>query len=117
MNHLPKDICNNQPFDNNKFFPGLNYELILLFKVVNEPLKKIGLIFFQNSIIITNRKTESNNHCTLSSNYIEKNYNYPEAYDETRKRIIEDHKNYIQVYLCLLAIDSIVPANFICLSG
>jgi hypothetical protein len=79
----------------------------------NEPWKQIGLMFFQNSIITPNRKTETNNHFSLNSNYIEKNYNYPQAYDETRKRIIQDHKNYIQVYLYLLANDSNVPANFI----
>ena len=49
----------------------------------NEPWKQIGLMFFQNSIITPNRKTETNNHFSLNSNYIEKNYNYPQAYDET----------------------------------
>jgi len=66
-----------------KFSQSYNNELILLFKMDNEPWKQIGLMFFQNSIITPNRKTETNNHFSLNSNYIEKNYNYPQAYDET----------------------------------
>jgi FAD dependent oxidoreductase len=60
---------------------------------------------------IPNRKTDTNNHGPFSSDYIGKNYAYPEADYETRKKIIEDHKNYQQGYLYFLANDSSVPRN------
>lgn len=60
---------------------------------------------------IPNRKTDTNNHGPFSSDYIGKNYDYPEASYERRKEIIEDHKLYQQGLLYFLSNDPSVPAE------
>jgi hypothetical protein len=60
---------------------------------------------------IPNQKTDTNNHGPFSSDYIGKNYDYPEASYETRKEIIEDHKRYQQGLLFFLTNDPSVPAE------
>lgn len=59
---------------------------------------------------IPNRKTDTNNHGPMSFDYIGANYDYPEADDATRRRIVEDHRLYQQGYLYFLQNDSSVPA-------
>ncbi len=44
---------------------------------------------------IPNHKTDTNNHGPVSTDYIGGNYDYPEASYEERRKIIEEHKNYI----------------------
>lgn len=60
---------------------------------------------------IPNRKTDTNNHGPFSSDYIGKNYDYPEASYERRREIIEDHKQYQQGLLYYLQNDPRVPAE------
>lgn len=45
---------------------------------------------------IPNRKTDTNNHGPFSSDYIGKNYDYPDATYARRKQIIQDHVLYQQ---------------------
>lgn len=59
---------------------------------------------------IPNRKTDTNNHGPFSSDYIGKNYAYPEASYEVRKEIIDEHKRYQQGMLYFIANDPSVPA-------
>lgn len=58
---------------------------------------------------IPNRKTDTNNHGPFSSDYIGKNYEYPEASYERRREIINDHKQYQQGLLYFLSNDPSVP--------
>lgn len=58
---------------------------------------------------IPNRKTDTNNHGPFSSDYIGKNYDYPEATYERRKEIIQDHTLYQQGLLYFLSNDPGVP--------
>lgn len=60
---------------------------------------------------IPNLKTDTNNHGPFSSDYIGKNYAYPEASYEERKAIIKDHENYHKGLLYFLANDPRVPQN------
>jgi hypothetical protein len=60
---------------------------------------------------IPNRKTDTNNHGPFSSDYIGKNYDYPEASYERRKEIIEDHRKYQQGLLYFMQNDSRMPAD------
>lgn len=64
---------------------------------------------FSKFDIIPNRKTDTNNHGPFSSDYIGKNYDYPEASYERRKEIIEDHRRYQQGLLYFLSNDPSVP--------
>jgi hypothetical protein len=58
---------------------------------------------------IPNRKTDTNNHGPFSSDYIGKNYDYPEATYERRQQIIKEHMLYQQGLLYFLSNDPGVP--------
>lgn len=60
---------------------------------------------------IPNRKTDTNNHGPFSSDYIGKNYDYPEASYERRREIIKEHTAYQQGMLYFLSNDPGVPAE------
>lgn len=60
---------------------------------------------------IPNRKTDTNNHGPFSTDYIGKNYDYPEASYERRKEIIKDHELYQKGLMYFLQNDSRVPAD------
>lgn len=60
---------------------------------------------------IPNRKTDTNNHGPVSSDYIGMNYDYPEASYQRRQEIINDHKNYQQGLLYFICNDPSIPED------
>ena len=60
---------------------------------------------------IPNRKTDTNNHGPFSTDYIGKNYAYPEAGYEERKQIIKEHELYQKGLMYFLQNDSRVPKD------
>ena len=60
---------------------------------------------------IPNRKTDTNNHGPFSTDYIGKNYDYPEATYERRRAIIRDHELYQKGLMYFLQNDPRVPAD------
>ncbi|MEX0613306.1 MAG: FAD-dependent oxidoreductase, partial [Pirellulales bacterium] len=56
-----------------------------------------------------NRKSDTNNNHAFSTDYIGGNYDYPDADDATRDRIIADHHSYQQGLLWTLANHRRVP--------
>jgi len=60
---------------------------------------------------IPNRKTDTNNHGPFSTDYIGKNYDYPDATYERRRTIIKDHEQYQKGLLYFLQNDPRVPAD------
>lgn len=58
---------------------------------------------------IPNLKTDTNNHGPFSTDYIGKNYEYPEASYERRKEIIKEHEDYQKGLMYFLANDQRVP--------
>ncbi|GAB3644052.1 hypothetical protein GCM10027423_46890 [Spirosoma arcticum] len=60
---------------------------------------------------IPNRKTDTNNHGPFSTDYIGKNYDYPEATYERRRAIIRDHERYQKGLMYFLQNDQKVPAD------
>jgi len=60
---------------------------------------------------IPNRKTDTNNHGPFSTDYIGKNYDYPEATYERRRAIIRDHELYQKGLMYFLQNDARVPAD------
>lgn len=60
---------------------------------------------------IPNRKTDTNNHGPFSTDYIGKNYDYPEASYERRQQIIKEHETYQKGLLYFLQNDPRVPAH------
>lgn len=60
---------------------------------------------------IPNRKTDTNNHGPFSTDYLGKNYDYPEASYERRQAIIKDHELYQKGLMYFLQNDPRVPAD------
>ena len=60
---------------------------------------------------IPNRKTDTNNHGPFSTDYLGKNYDYPEATYERRKQIIKDHELYQKGLMYFLQNDPRVSAD------
>jgi hypothetical protein len=58
---------------------------------------------------IPNLKTDTNNHGPFSTDYIGKNYSYPEASYEERKIMIKEHEDYQKGLMYFLANDPRVP--------
>ena len=58
---------------------------------------------------IPNLKTDTNNHGPFSTDYIGKNYAYPEASYKERRSIIKEHEDYQKGLLYFLANDPSVP--------
>ncbi|GAA4452557.1 hypothetical protein GCM10023189_16110 [Nibrella saemangeumensis] len=60
---------------------------------------------------IPNRKTDTNNHGPFSTDYLGRNYDYPEATYERRKAIIKDHERYQKGLMYFLQNDPSIPAD------
>jgi len=58
---------------------------------------------------IPNRKTDTNNHGPVSTDYIGMNYDYPEASYQRRREIIKEHENYQKGLMYFTANDPRVP--------
>jgi hypothetical protein len=58
---------------------------------------------------IPNLKTDTNNHGPFSTDYIGKNYGYPEASYEERRTMIKEHEDYQKGLMYFLANDPRVP--------
>ena len=58
-----------------------------------------------------NRKTDTNNHGSFSTDNIGMNYGYPEASYERRKAILKEHERYQRGYYYFLTHDPRVPAE------
>lgn len=60
---------------------------------------------------IPNRKTDTNNHGPVSTDYIGGSYDYPEASYERRREILKEHEHYQKGWLWFIANDPRVPAE------
>lgn len=65
--------------------------------------------FFAKYDEIPNRKTDTNNHGPVSTDYIGMSYDYPEATYERREQIIREHEDYQKGMMYFLANDPRVP--------
>lgn len=96
---------NRVPFPKPEGYDPARYEL--LGRVFDSGWRET----FQKFDPIPNRKTDTNNHGPFSSDYIGKNYDYPDATYERRRQIIRDHQLYQQGLLYFMANDARVPAD------
>ena len=60
---------------------------------------------------VPNRKTDTNNHGPVSTDYLGASDEYPEASYEDRERIIKEHRRYQQGLMWFLANDPRVPES------
>ncbi len=97
---------NRVPFPKPEGYDRSRYELLArAFAAGWGDVKEV----FSKFDTIPNKKTDTNNHGPMSSDYIGGNYDYPEATYERRKEIIKAHELYQKGYLYFLANDTAVP--------
>lgn len=96
---------NRVPFPKPEGYDPARYEL--LGRVFDSGWRET----FQKFDPIPNRKTDTNNHGPFSSDYIGKNYDYPEASYERRRAIVRDHQLYQQGLLYFMSNDARVPTD------
>ena len=94
---------NRVPFEKPEEYEELEYEL--LFRALEAGYK--GPLFIMTKM--PNGKTDSNNKGPFSSDYIGKNYSYPEGDYKTREEIIKSHEIYQKGLLWTLANHSRIP--------
>lgn len=66
---------------------------------------------FEKNDPIPNLKTDTNNHGPFSTDYIGKNYEYPEASYTERRKMIQEHEEYQKGLMYFLANDPGVPVE------
>jgi hypothetical protein len=92
--------------------PG-RYELLALLVRAMETKLARPQIFNELTLIanIPNQKADFNNQGAFSTDYIGKNYDYPDGSYSQRERIWQEHIDYVQGYYYFLANDARVPAT------
>ena len=105
---------NRIPFKKPKGYNEIDYEL--LFRNYEARKGSINEMYSYGSSLLPwinspmpNRKTDTNNKFGFSTDYIGKNYNYPEATYNEREEIIEDHKKYQMGLMWTLANHPRIP--------
>ncbi len=95
-----------------KGYDPKRFELLAIY--LNEMTKYMGRPLTVNEVglirVIPNGKADLNNRGGFSTDYIGKNYDYPEGSYATRARIWQDHIDYQQGLYYFLANDPRVPA-------
>ena len=102
---LTNEAENRIPFEKPDNYNELEYEL--LFRSLEKGY--IGPFFIMSKM--PNRKTDANNLGCFSSDFIGRNYEYPDGDYQQREQIIIDHKNYQMGLLWTLANHPRVPED------
>lgn len=100
-NYEPNRVAVEKPLKYNES----EYELLF------EYIKRYSGNTFFDLMPLPNRKTDSNNFGAVSTDYVGKNYNYPDGNYQERAEIIEAHKTYQIGLLWTLANHPNVPEN------
>lgn len=106
--------ANRIPFKKPENYNELNYELLFRnYEAAEGPLEEMynygdPLVPWINTPM-PNRKTDTNNQKGFSTDFIGKNYDYPEASYERREQIIEEHLNYQKGLMWTLAYHPRIP--------
>lgn len=107
---------NRIPFVKPDNYNEINYELLFRNYEARKGLV-VDMYNYGGSLLplinssMPNRKTDSNNKYGFSTDYIGKNYNYPEASYDERKQIIEDHRDYQMGLMWTLANHPRIPSE------
>tara|TARA_R110000796_G_scaffold23445_1_gene67082 strand:- start:13698 stop:15443 length:1746 start_codon:yes stop_codon:yes gene_type:complete len=105
---------NRIPFQKPANYDEINYELLFRnYEARKGPIRE--MYSYGNSLLpwinssMPNRKTDTNNKFGFSTDYIGRNYNYPEGSYAEREKIIEDHRNYQMGLMWTLANHPRIP--------
>lgn len=102
---LSRNPDNRVPFARPANYDPARYELLA--RVYAAGWKET----FEKYDPIPNLKTDTNNHGPFSTDYIGKNYDYPEASYERRREIIKEHEDYQKGLMFFLSHDPKVPED------
>jgi len=102
---LTNDPNNRVTFPKPVGYDPARYELLI--RVFNSGWREL----FTKFDMIPNRKTDTNNHGPVSTDYIGMSYDYPEASYERRKEIIKQHENYQKGLMYFMATDPRIPQD------
>ena len=101
------DPANRVPWPRPEGYDPKRYQLLAL--LLEAEQKRLGRpqVFQELTLIapIPNRKADFNNQGPFSTDYIGKNYDYPDANYARRQEIWDDHVRYVQGYYYFLAND------------
>ncbi len=96
---------NRVPFSRPQGYDPSQYELLLR-------SLQAGSRHIQGKFdMLPNRKTDTNNHGSFSTDNIGMNYDYPEASYRRRREIVREHETYQKGYCYFLANDPRVPED------
>ena len=96
---------NRIPFPKPENYDPTRYELLT--RIYNTGRRD----HFEKFDPLPNRKTDTNNHGPVSSDYVGMNYDYPEASYTKRQEIIKDHENYQKGLLYFICNDPSIPED------
>ncbi|MFT6809878.1 MAG: hypothetical protein ACJA01_003120 [Saprospiraceae bacterium] len=102
---LTNQAKNRKPFPKPENYNPARYELLTR---VYETGRRDH---FEKFDPMPNKKTDTNNHGPLSSDYIGMNYDYPEASYERRQEIITEHELYQKGLLYFICNDPSIPED------
>ncbi|MEY2726304.1 MAG: hypothetical protein RLZZ458_2171 [Planctomycetota bacterium] len=95
---------NRRPFPKPDGYREADYELLL------RNFEAGDLRFPMKPDMMPNRKTDTNNNCAVSTDYIGANYAWPEASYSEREAIMREHERYQKGFMWTLANHPRVPA-------
>jgi hypothetical protein len=109
---VSSDPSNQVPFPRPKSYDPARYELLarLLRATAEKTGRPPGFGELASIIAIPNRKADVNNNGAFSTDYIGKNYEYPEAGYARRAEIWGDHAEYQKGFFYFLGNDPRVPS-------
>ena len=97
---------NQVPFPKPPGYDPARFELLARYLAL-KPGLKVGQLM--NPVRMPNAKTDTNNNGPFSTDHIGGNWDYPEADEATRRKIRDDHVEYVQGFMYFLANDPRVP--------
>jgi hypothetical protein len=105
--------ANRTPWPKPAGYDARRYELLARYLAAFEQHHRRAPVFHELTLIarIPNGKADFNNQGPFSTDYIGKNFDYPDGDYATRARIWQEHIDYIQGFYYFLAHDSRVPAS------
>jgi len=102
---LTKVKENHIPFPEPDDYQPEQYELLLRTLLLG------SRHIFDHFNPVPNRKTDTDNHGSFSTDNIGMNYDYPDGTYEEREKIVREHENYQKGYYYFLCNDARVPSD------
>ncbi|MEN6605244.1 MAG: FAD-dependent oxidoreductase [Bryobacteraceae bacterium] len=105
--------ANRVPWPKPKTYDAGNYELLARYLDAFVKVKGRSPVFHELTLIapIPNGKADFNNNGPFSTDFIGRNYGYPDGDYATRVRIWQEHVDYVQGFYYFLAHDPRVPKD------